>query len=180
MSIRRQNLPNASEGWSLNPQPHSQRILLATIWTPIILIIGALCLWLIHSEERLFVDEWSVQVVDQSQTPLAGIRVSESCADYTVDWRAGGDFFTNAQGEVKFPRYSMRATHFYWAVAPILSRIDQGFHASSGLYAMVSVSDPRMANGSDSCHCHNEECRRGPMHSVIQVALRASRIGRSN
>jgi hypothetical protein len=158
---------------------NSRRIRPFAVWAAIIVVIGPLSLWFARSEERTFVDEWSVLVIDTSQTPLAGVPVSESCADYTVGWEGGGDLVTNAQGEARFPRHSMRATRFYWAAAPILSRIHQGFHASSGLYAMISVNGPN-SNGIDSHNCRDQECRRGPMRSVIQISLHGGGIGHSN
>ena len=145
------------------------------------LTLGSLCLWLAQSEERTFVDEWHVRVLDDSQAPVPAVRVTESCDDYSDDWSGGNDFFTDANGEVMFPRHSLKASRFYWAVVPTLARLDQGVHAGSGIYGRVNVSDPRTGH-SDSDTCRDEACRSGPMHSVIKIPLhtRATEINLQN
>jgi hypothetical protein len=129
-------------------------------------------LWFAGQEERTLVEEWTVQVLDASRAPIEGIRVSEDCSDYTMDWDSGGDNYTNAQGTVVFPPRVLKATRYYWAVAPIWTRLKYGVHASSGITAHVSVSDLKALN-TDSDACANKECSRHPLESVLRVKLRA-------
>lgn len=95
-------------------------------------MIGALAILSLRREERTFVERWSVQILDESLRPAAGIRVSESGNDYNVDWHDSGDRYTDSVGRVTFPRRWLKATRLYWALASVLTRLNYGAHASSG------------------------------------------------
>ena len=136
----------------------------------LIVVFTVLCLLSFWSVTRTLVERWNVLVLDTSDRPVKGIRVSESCDDYSIDWRDGGDRFTDEHGKVTFPKCSLTATRFYWAVVPILNRLN--VHSSSGISAIVSVSDLKSLD-SATTQCANEECSRRPMYSVLRIRLRS-------
>jgi hypothetical protein len=136
----------------------------------LVAVFFVFCLLSFRSQTRTLVERWNVLVLDTSGRPVKRIRVSESCYDYSIDWRHGGDRFTDEDGNVTFPKCSLTATRFYWAVAPILNRVN--VHSSSGVSAIVSVSDIKSLD-SGTTLCANEECSRRPMYSVLRIRLRS-------
>lgn len=134
----------------------------------LLILLGGLGFLSMRRIERTLVEEWRVTVLDELQKPVKGIRVSQSCDDYTIGWSAGGDSYTDALGRVTFPRRSLNVTRFYWALAPVVTRLKYGVHASTGVFAIVSVSDPRHFD-SHASQCSDNGCSRQPMHSLIRV-----------
>ncbi len=63
-----------------------------------------------YPQSELLCPSWNVSVVDESQTPVAGIKVRRSCSDYSVNMHHRDDAVTGALGQVEFGELRTLAT----------------------------------------------------------------------
>lgn len=45
-------------------------------------------------------EAWDVQVLDEANRPVSGVRVSQSCGDDVVSWRNDENRYTDTQGRM--------------------------------------------------------------------------------
>jgi hypothetical protein len=85
------------------------------------------------------------------------IRVSESWNAYSFDLSGGSDSWTNGNGEASFRRQIERHSLLFWQLRPVVTRLNYGVHASSGIDAHIGVSEPGRQNTS-GFSCSDSEC----------------------
>lgn len=122
-------------------------------------------------QERTFVASCTVVVSDRIGGPLEHVRVSESWNAYSYDLSGGGDARTDEQGRVSFPRRGSRHSLLFWQLRPLLTRLNYGVHASSGITAYIGTSEPGEQNTSGFT-CSDRECIDQPLELKFQVKWR--------
>ncbi len=122
-------------------------------------------------QERTFVAPCTVVVTDRFGEPLQHVRVSESWNAYSYDLSGGGDARTDEHGRATFPRQIVRRSLLSWQLRPILTRLNYGVHASSGITASIGTSEPGEQNTSGFT-CSDRECSERPLELKFQVKWR--------
>jgi hypothetical protein len=104
-------------------------------------MIAAFCLVgvaLLFPEEELVCPNWSVEVIDSKQAPVAGITVRRICQDYSVESTAHeDDAITDERGRVVFSELRIRVTRLERWAGNVSNVARQGVHASFGIHASV-------------------------------------------
>ena len=123
------------------------------------------------SSERTFVESCTVIVTNRSGQPAEGVRVSEIWNAYSYDLSEGDESWTNEQGRAFFPKRSVRRVQFFWLLRPFLTKLYYGVHASSGIGAVINVSQPGKVN-PDSFSCSDKKCSEHPLALQFQIMWR--------
>jgi uncharacterized oligopeptide transporter (OPT) family protein len=136
------------------------------VWCAILLIILA-----VFPIQKILISEWIVQVVDQSDTPISGIRVTQIWNNYTFSISGGADLYTSAKGIVTFPQRVQSSPVGYWIAMAVWTKITFGVHASSGTIGTVNISDLK-ASMLVGANCANQRCTSGTIRSNLITSLR--------
>jgi hypothetical protein len=90
--------------------------------------------------ESTVVPAWSIQVTDQQGNPIQGALVRQIWQNYSIeDQGHEQDLRSDNNGQVSFPRRTIRASIFTRTIHPILNALQQGVHASFGVDASIGA-----------------------------------------
>ncbi len=137
----------------------------------LLIIVVALGLW---SRKRVFVAPCNVSLIYADGRPAKDMRVSESWDAYAYDLSGGADIQTNGTGQAFFPEQSATHSLLFWSLKPLLTRLNYGVHASSGITALISVSEPgrkRLSGDTDAFSCSDRDCVNHPIILHFQLAI---------
>ena len=122
--------------------------------------------------QKEFVAACSVTVTRKDGRPAANVRVSESWNAYSYDLSGGQDIQTDAQGKAFFPPQLATHSVLFWSVGPVLTRLNYGVHASSGITSRVALSEPGFETRTGDIlgfSCSDRECTDHPLTFEIHL-----------
>jgi hypothetical protein len=111
-------------------------------------IFAGCALLLLLPLRSVTVPAWRVAFVDAAEQPLAGLKIKQSWADFSVDGQEIGHeetAVTDAQGLVAFPERPLWAPVALRVWGPVRNLLSSFLHASSGRYASLTPLCPLRA-----------------------------------
>lgn len=133
-------------------------------------VVLGLATWTTTKE---FVAPCTVWVTGKAGSPQPNIRVSEHWDAYSYDLSGGMETLTNGDGIATFPEQSSKHSVLFWIASPVLTRLNYGVHASTGVVASINVPEPTADDGKvGSLTCTNADCSNHPLEFRIQLANR--------
>jgi hypothetical protein len=98
------------------------------------------------------VPAWTAQVVNESGTPQPNVAVHEAWQNYTLEQTPHNeDLFTNATGQVTFPRRFLWRPLIANAIGTLRNRMKDGNKANFGPAAFISAAQGNAQAFSDRC-----------------------------
>jgi len=111
-----------------------------------LLVVGIICLVMfvmLAPIETSVIPQWRVQVVDESGTPCANMRVTQSWGHYRLylDGKSSSeDRYTDPNGYVEFPERTIRASLIRRIIVPVVTRITTLMHGGWDVSGAVWAS----------------------------------------
>jgi hypothetical protein len=127
----------------------------------LIAFVSATAIW---QQKRTFVSECSVEVVGLDGLPIENIRVSENWNAYSFDLAGGTDLRTDTQGRVRFQAQWQEHSALLWLLKRVGAAINYGAHASKGVGAFISISEPGLPSQAGGAYsCSDQACNSRPL-----------------
>ena len=116
--------------------------------------------------------DWSVCVVDESNSPVTGVLVRESYTNYSAEWEGHEeDQYSDNHGCVWFATKTVRSSPLK-RIAVIITSASGGVHSSFGPHAMVTAFS-EVRRGDDVRNGHEFAWEGGPSHEDSKLVLRS-------
>jgi hypothetical protein len=121
---------------------------------------------------RVFLDDWTVSVVDSSGRGMRNVRVAQSWTHYSYLLNGGTERLSNGDGVVTFARVRCWRPLIYWIAVPIVLRVASMGHGSSGMSGVIRNIDPMFDTLDNSGATCRNDCSGRPLQAVIRVQRR--------